>query len=139
MTFLVKTYPKYAVIVANIAPPAIKDEPQRIYRALELKLSRRGDHETINIVMDLTAFDRDDKAPINHYVAIFATLYEKWHSQRTIILWISVDKAYSDIVKYLIQTLCIPVYIRPTLEQAMVQIYKTYGKTEPLLDQENQS
>ncbi|MGB7337313.1 MAG: hypothetical protein WBC91_00360 [Phototrophicaceae bacterium] len=138
MTFLVQTLPKYAILFASITAPVIKGEPHRIYRALEMKLNQRSDHEAIHVVMDLTDFDLADKAPINHYVAIFATLYEKWHYQRTITLWISVDKAYQDVVNYLIQTLCIPVYVCPSRDDALIKIYKTYGKTEPLPDLESQ-
>jgi hypothetical protein len=138
MPFLVQTLSTHSIILASISAPVIQGEASRVYRALDDKLSRRSENETIHIVIDVSSFNYTNRFPVERFVKVISKLYEDWHYQRTLVLWLAVDGSYIDTAKYLVQTQCLPVYLRTTLSQVFKQIDATFGETGSLQVEESQ-
>ena len=138
MPFLVQTLSLHSTIVASIKTPIISDDAVRVYRALNDKIGRRAENDTIHIVMDISPFDYSRRFSPERYVKVISKIYENWHYQRTLILWIAVDPIYIDTVTYLVQKWCLPIYIRSTTGQVFDQIEAMYGDTGILVGQETQ-
>lgn len=138
MPFLVQTLSRYSVILASIKPPAISEDAIRVYRALHDKISRRSENDTIQIFMDISAFDYSERFSPERFVKVISKIYEHWHYQRTLVLWIAVDECYMDTVTYLVQKWCLPIYVRSSTAQVFEQIDASYGQTGTLVSEEIQ-
>lgn len=139
MSFLVQTLPRHSVIFASIKAPVISDDAIRVYRALHDKISRRSENDTIQIVMDISPFDTNQRFSPERFVKVISKIYEHWHYRRSLVLWIAVDDCYVDTVTYLAQKWCLPIYIHNKMAQIFDGIDASYGQTGLLVGEETQS
>lgn len=129
MPFLIQTRPVYKEIVATINAPVIDGEPLRIYHALNDKISRRAENEVIHVVMDIAQVSYAYRLPLELFVRIIAKIYEKWYSNRSLVLWFASNQVSLDSVRYLVQTAVVPVYVHKDIEQVYAGIEAMAGET----------
>lgn len=129
MSFLVRTLEQHSVILASIRLPIIPGETSRVHKAIYNKIARRTDSGTVHVVMDMSSLDYDTRFPVEKFVMVMAKVYEAWHFERQLVLWISVHETYYEIVRYLAQRWCLPVYIRTDTPRLLREIDAAYGAT----------
>jgi hypothetical protein len=130
MAFVIENSGKYPLVTVRMLEPVEKDDAIRLLMSLRDWMAKRKANTSVYLALNL--LEIEDEIPLIQVMVQFAKIYQEFYKQLQLEILVSTDVSLTAIVRYLAESLSLPIQLVLSHEALHTYVERRCGDTQPI-------